>query len=127
MEESLRELPKEPSQDSFSEIMRLIHEFTRSLGSHLEGIPDEDGLLQALLPEQEEFRRAVRSTAPKFRPYEKKYAGKRKLTRPLFLSNEEDDDDSDDESDDDDMSPGAVHHTPARFIYIDEVFDRATK
>ena len=71
------------------------------LTRHVQGVPDEDGLLQAILPAQEKFRLAIRETAPNFRPFEKRFEGKRHMGRVTFLAAEEgrtfDDEDSVDE------------------------------
>lgn len=71
------------------------------LTRHVQGVPDEDGLLQAILPAQEKFRLAIRETAPNFRPFEKRFEGKRHMGRVTFLAAEEgrtfDDEDSEDE------------------------------
>lgn len=61
----------------------------RDLSRHLEGIPGEKQLLQSIGPDQERFRKAIRLTAPEFRPYERRHATKRKLPALSFLDNEE--------------------------------------
>lgn len=70
-QESLKTLPKPPSTDALTEILHLIGDFSRDLARHLEGTPDEDGLLQAIRPAHETFKRAIRATAPNFKPFEK--------------------------------------------------------
>lgn len=47
----------------------MLSQFSRDLSKHLEGIPLEDGLLQAIKPEQQKFKKAIRDTAPAFVPY----------------------------------------------------------
>jgi hypothetical protein len=125
------QLPKAPSQDPFSEITNLLHDFTRDLARHLLGVPDEDGLLQCIRPAHEAFRAAIRSTAPDFRPYERRYAAKRTLPKASFLSNEEEQDDvqSEDESDVYSSSalPSNASSSENKVIYIDEVNERARK
>ena len=44
-----------------------------------EGTPEADGLLQSIRPTQMRFRKAIRATAPAFRPYERRYAASRTL------------------------------------------------
>ena len=58
---------------------------------YVEGTPGADGLLQAIRPKQQEFKEAVRNTAPDFRPFEKTDDDlvAESLTVPEFLSNEE--------------------------------------
>ena len=51
-----------------SEILRLITEFVRAVEKQGEGEPGRDGLLQQIRPWQEEFRGAIRETAPCFVP-----------------------------------------------------------
>ncbi|KAF7977729.1 hypothetical protein HWV62_2796 [Athelia sp. TMB] len=107
----IQALPKPPSEDPFSEVLHLIGAFTRSLSHHLEGTPASDGLIQSIRPMQIQFQRAIRATAPDFRPYERSEAHIRSLPEASFLENEE--------------------HFEARLedngkeIFIDEVFDRA--
>ncbi|KNZ72243.1 Interferon-induced GTP-binding protein Mx [Termitomyces sp. J132] len=68
---ALHNLPKPPSSDPRNEIASLLHAFVRDLARHVEGVP-EDGLLQAIRPTQEQFRRTIRMTAPDFQPFEKR-------------------------------------------------------
>ncbi|KIM86047.1 hypothetical protein PILCRDRAFT_5119 [Piloderma croceum F 1598] len=113
-ETSIHQLPKPPSSDPFGEVMRLIGDFTSSLSRHVEGTPDEDGLLQSIRPAQLRFQRAIRETVPEFLPYERRHAANRSLPAAEFLANEED-------SDEDEMDATNEKDT----IYIDEVFERA--
>jgi hypothetical protein len=119
-EAKLRQLPRPPSSDPFSDILSLIHSFIRDLERHVEGIPHKDGLLQLLRPAQQDFRKAIRATAPNFRPYETRHASSRKTkfdAEPKFLENEE----------------VIVEHdasdplTSQDAIYIDEVMQLATE
>ncbi|KAI0925224.1 hypothetical protein AcW1_007088 [Taiwanofungus camphoratus] len=68
-ENDIRSLPKPPSADPFAEILYMLSQFSRDLSKHLEGIPSKDGLLQAIKPEQQKFKKAIRDTAPVFVPY----------------------------------------------------------
>ena len=94
--------------------MSLIGEFTKHLSQHIEGTPNEGGLLQSIRPAQLRFQRAIRETAPEFLPYERRHAANRSLPAAEFLANEED-------SDEDEMDPTNEKDT----IYVDEVFERA--
>lgn len=95
----LGQLPREPSPDPRSEISTLLHIFTSDLLRHVEGVPDDDestfgsgiGLIQAIRPAQERFRRAIRETAPDFKPFERDSRGKKHLPRPAFLRSEDGD------------------------------------
>ncbi|KAJ7115622.1 P-loop containing nucleoside triphosphate hydrolase protein [Mycena crocata] len=91
--DGLHQLPKPPSSDPVGEIAALLHQFIRELDSILEGVPDEEGLLQTIRPAQERFRRAIRDTAPDFRPFEPDQEtqsdGPPPFPDPSFLSNED--------------------------------------
>ena len=127
-------LPKPPSDDPRGEISSLLHTFTSDLAQEVRGVPDEDGLLQAIRSAQEKFRRAIRMTAPDFRPFEQKFKGKRHLGPAKFLRSEEGverDEGSESEGNEEYSQP----ETPAskkrkrasspKTIYIDEVMERA--
>ncbi|KAF9555054.1 hypothetical protein CPC08DRAFT_643464 [Agrocybe pediades] len=97
----LSQLPPAPSSDPRSEISTLLHVFTNDLMHHIQGVADSDdanssfgsgvGLIQAIHPAQERFRKAIRDTAPNFRPFMRADAGKKHLPRASFLRSEEDD------------------------------------
>jgi hypothetical protein len=108
---ALNSLRKEPSNDPLNEIVTLLHTFTNDVAKHVEGVPHKSGLLQAIRPAQERFRRGIRVTAPKFRPYERAYVGHRHLPKPKFLTNEEEDDD--DEGSDIEDTKGFLEEAPA--------------
>lgn len=94
----------------------------RDLARHIDGVPDEDGLLQTIRPAQERFRRAIRATAPAFLPFEKRYAGKKSLEMAVFLSSEE----GGEEIPEEPVSFGSLAESPAGGeIYVDEVLARA--
>jgi hypothetical protein len=117
-EDSICKLPKPPSSDAFGEVLHLIRNFTRDLSRHLEGTPEREGLLQTIRPAQLQFQRAIRSTAPKFRPYEGGFYAIRTLPPPEFLSHEETENEELEVQDLDGFDPGSP-------VYIDEVFARA--
>jgi len=108
----MRELPKPPSSDAFGEVLHLVGDFARDLSRHLEGTPEEDGLMQRIRQAQLRFRTAIRATAPRFRPYEKKFLDARTLPSADFLSDEENEDEH---------SFGVIDTA----IYVDEVYERA--
>jgi GTP-binding protein EngB required for normal cell division len=72
-EQDLQLLPKPPSKNPCQDVLNLISNFTIDLSKHLEGIPDEEGLLQAIIRQQASFRRVIRATPPNFRPYERRH------------------------------------------------------
>jgi hypothetical protein len=64
----LEDLPPPPSSAPLSEVLRLITDFTKEVGKQGEGIPGYDGLLHQVKQPQDEFRIAIRRTAPCFVP-----------------------------------------------------------
>jgi hypothetical protein len=130
----LHGLPKPPSDDPRGEISSLLHIFTSDLAHEIQGVPDEDGLLQTIRFAQEKFRRAIRMTAPEFRPFELKFKGKRHLGPAKFLRSEEGgewDQGSESEGDDEYSEPGTSNSkkrkraSSSKTIYIDQVMERA--
>ncbi|KAL1690988.1 P-loop containing nucleoside triphosphate hydrolase protein [Schizophyllum commune] len=87
--EMLEQLPPPPSADPRADIMRLVHAFTKAVAVEVAGVPDPDGLHQKLRPAQDTFRRAIRGSAPAFRPYERRFADERSFSAPGFLENED--------------------------------------
>lgn len=85
----LNDLPSPPSRDPKGEIYRLVTSFTQDLSRCIEGSPEADGILQSIRPLQEKFRKAIRATAPNFRPYKRGGGGGKEFYNPGFLSNEE--------------------------------------
>ncbi|XP_006461433.1 hypothetical protein AGABI2DRAFT_185678 [Agaricus bisporus var. bisporus H97] len=124
----LAQLPREPSKQPVNEVATLLHEFVADIAQHITGIPDENGLIQSIRPAQERFRTEVRATAPKFRSYEKKFAGTRSMPRAEFLDNE-DDGYSEDECDQFTASGTSTRKRKRRdsVVYVDEVFERAQR
>lgn len=80
--ELLSRLPPPPTSDPRSEILTLLHKFSQDLAQQIEGVPDginsaaEQGLIQAIRPEEEKFQKAIRATAPNFSPLEKSVSAK---------------------------------------------------
>lgn len=116
-DEALRSLPKPPSADPLGETLHLISAFVQDLSNHVEGTPNEQGLLQAIRPAHLGFKSSIRATAPNFKARrcngivgeEMEFAD----AAPAFLRNEEDT-----------SVPLSVTSKP---IYIDEVMKRADK
>ncbi|KAJ2922809.1 hypothetical protein H1R20_g14301, partial [Candolleomyces eurysporus] len=138
--QNLKDLAPAPSTDPFNDIAKLIHDFTVDLRQQVIGVPDEDGLLQAIRPAQQQLRTAIRRTAPEFVPLSRESAPSFTLPRVKFLDNEEElvaGEDADDESEDDSEDEGVPQAgyllgpfgppTPQQSsaIYVDEVYDRA--
>jgi hypothetical protein len=96
----------------------------------MEGVPNEDGLIQLIRPAQEKFKLAIRQTAPEFRPFEKRFAGSKTFGRAKFLKNEEGGVSGTDDDEDGDVDPsfkpkGRSIGRKSRKVYIDEVLKRA--
>ncbi|PFH50434.1 hypothetical protein AMATHDRAFT_60959 [Amanita thiersii Skay4041] len=107
-EKNLRELPKEPSKEPFSEIMDLFYKFCIDVSRHSDGVPEPDGLHQSIRPLQDDFRKAIQGTIPRFSPFSR--SSEEEIRRPSFLETEEANEESDDR---------------ARFTYyIDEVMQK---
>ena len=132
--ELLDTLPKPPSDDPRGEISSLLHTFTSDLAQEVRGVPDEDGLLQAIRPAQEKFRRAIRMTAPNFRPFEKKFEGRRHLGKATFLHCEEGEEWNEGSENESNTEWGSEIDPPisikrnsksSNVIYIDQVMERA--
>jgi hypothetical protein len=107
-------LPDPPSSEPMVEIMKRIGDFVRSIEHIVAGAPDENGLIQALLRPREQFRRAIRETAPDFRPFEqpRNVSAAPVLPQPRFLLNEE----------------AELEWQPndaGRIVFVDEVMNRA--
>src|SRR5437588_12965701 len=85
------QLPKAPSSDAVGEVWHVVGEFMRKLSRRLEGTSDEGGLLQKIRPHQDDFKRAIRTTAPNFIPWEQNSPRENQdLPAADFLANEED-------------------------------------
>jgi hypothetical protein len=83
-------LPSPPSSEPVAEILRLIGAFVRSIDQLVSGTPGENGLMQTLRGPQNEFKRAIRQTAPDFRPLERpEVVDPQPVPSPSFLSSEE--------------------------------------
>jgi hypothetical protein len=132
--ELLDSLPKPPSDDPRGEISSLLHTFTSNLAQEIRGVPDEDGLLQAIRPAQETFRRAIRMSAPNFRPFEKKFGGTRHLGKATFLHREEGEEWNEGSESESNAEPYFEPDPPisikrkgssSKVIYIDQVMERA--
>ncbi|KAG9102798.1 hypothetical protein FRC06_001100 [Ceratobasidium sp. 370] len=92
--ESLRALPAEVSDDPAAAVLNLVTDFHRKVETHVEGIPNSDGLIQQIHEAQGKFRQAVRRSAPDFRPFKRPLNDEEKENVPkmpgvAFLSEEE--------------------------------------
>ncbi|KAH7334548.1 P-loop containing nucleoside triphosphate hydrolase protein [Rhizoctonia solani] len=91
--EGLRSLPAEVSEDPAGAVLNLVMDFHRDVNTHVEGIPDADGLIQKFREANTRFRKSIRSSAPSFRPYKSKYDKDSKYAMPKvdFLADEDED------------------------------------
>lgn len=89
--QDISRLPKPPSSEPVSEILKLIGASVRSIQTLVDGVPDEHGLLQTLRGPRDEFKEAIRQTAPYFMPLESyrivEFPGR--VPRFSFLESEE--------------------------------------
>ncbi|PPQ82662.1 hypothetical protein CVT24_004200 [Panaeolus cyanescens] len=146
--DEIASLPREP-RNGYT-IFTLVKEFTNDLARHIRGVPDDPntdslGLIQSIRPGQENFRRAIRKTAPRFRPFGRCDDGIKHLRKPLFFVQEESGDTDGDMSEENDepVSPstGAIDQysdfsnvRKRKFsqitqnkIYIDDILERANR
>jgi hypothetical protein len=74
-----------------------LHIFTSDLRRYVAGVPDDDerstsgagnGLIQTIRHAKDRFRRAIRETAPTFKPIEGGTRGKKQVPRPEYLRSE---------------------------------------
>ena len=64
-------MPAPVSSESLSAMINIIEAFCREVGVHVEGKPsDEHGLVQQINVKREEFKTAILSLTPKFKPYD---------------------------------------------------------
>lgn len=89
--ENLRALPPEISDDPAATVLNLVMDFHRDVSTHVEGIPDGNGLIQQFRIVNTKFRDSIRGSAPSFRPYKSKYEKDKKCIMPeiRFLSEED--------------------------------------
>lgn len=94
--------------------MTLITDFVRSIEDLVGGSPDDDGLIQALREPQNQFRRAIRQTAPDYRPLERPndIRAMPELPPLSFLANEEAGEDYE-------------HSDPSKAIFVEDVMKTA--
>ncbi|KAI0245062.1 P-loop containing nucleoside triphosphate hydrolase protein [Lactifluus subvellereus] len=106
-------LPKPPSSEPVAEILTLITDFVRSVEDLVGGSPDENGLIQALREPRVHFKKAVRQTAPDFRPLERPNDVRAMPDLPplTFLFNEEEE--------------GYEPSDPSKAIFVEDVMKMA--
>jgi len=98
-----------------NEVANILHEFVADLGRQIAGVPNKKGLIQSFRPAQERFRRGIRSTAPQFRPYERKFCLSWEMPRATFLDHESDRSENEDD----------IKQQKGCIVFVDEVFERA--
>jgi hypothetical protein len=67
----LQSLPQEISGDPSATVLNLVMDFHRDVNAHVEGIPEDDGLIQQLRAAQDRFRKTIKASTPEFRPYKR--------------------------------------------------------
>lgn len=112
-QQDISQLPSPPSSEPIAEIMKLISAFVQSMKDLVDGIsPDEDGLIQKLHGPRDEFKKAIRQTAPYFLPLERSLVVDTTPVLPSFLSSEE--------------AEWEEEHNDGRLpIFIDDVSEKA--
>jgi hypothetical protein len=103
-----------------NEVSIILHDFVADLSRQISGVADKDGLIQSIRPAQECFRRKIRSTAPRFKPYERKFGGVISMPGADVLDAEE----TDASVDEEEPIPGIANSTA---IHVDEVFKMAQR
>jgi hypothetical protein len=113
---ALGSLPRPPSNEPVADIYTLLSTFARDVAAEIGGTPDENGLIQAIRPLQEGFRREIRATAPQFVPYSRKNAGEERAPLPIagFLEAEEE-------------PMEDAHQLSGSEIFIDDVMERSSR
>lgn len=92
--EMISRLAPPPSSDPRSEILTLLQMFVQDVSQNVKGISEDFGfttpsrLIQSTTPEQDNFKRAIRTTAPEFWPFEARILNG-KLPPADFLHDEE--------------------------------------
>ena len=126
-------MPKARSNDAVSEIYDMITRFAREVEGHVEGIKEDADLFQVFRTEKLHFMKAIRCTAPGFRPWiESKSKPKasakpdpleppKTLPPPDFLASEEVDLSPKPLSDDEEPPESGLG---AKAIFIEEIQDR---
>ena len=120
--EQIELLPKPPPQNALNEVAKLIKDFDADVRRHIEGVPYKEGIIQRIRIPQEEFCRAIRATAPDFRPFDQptnpELGINETLPKPEFLQIEEEEDSQQRE-----LASENEHETlqDSAVIYIDEV------
>ncbi|KAF8600340.1 P-loop containing nucleoside triphosphate hydrolase protein [Ceratobasidium sp. AG-I] len=70
----LQKLPEEPSDDPAGALVAILVEFGRDVTRNVDGVPGAGGLVQQLRAQYLKFRKAIRHTAPNFRPFKRKFS-----------------------------------------------------
>lgn len=95
-------------------MLGLLNEFSRGLAQHMQGTPGANGLLQMIKPRQLRFRKAIRATAPDFKPFERcEYTREGPAPIPEFLKGEEDE--------------ATLSVVEGKAMYLDDVWSYAQK
>ncbi|KAJ3560537.1 hypothetical protein NP233_g10774 [Leucocoprinus birnbaumii] len=128
------DLPKPPPRNALNEVARLIKDFDADVRHHIEGVPYKEGIIQQIRGPSKKFRRAIRATAPEFKPFdasifeacEVEYISegsrprRRAPAAPDFLKHEEEETTVEEESEISDDEYDSSEHC----IYINEVHRR---
>ena len=127
VQNDLGSLPAAPSKDPGTEVNTLLFQFASSLKSEIQGTTSDRGIHQAIRSDAESFRRAIRYTAPNFRPYNSAGEGFYQLEPAPFLIEMEEEDFEGCQ----DLFKSSASHPQDKInrpkIFIDQVMKRAQK
>lgn len=66
-------MPEPITTETLPAMIRIVDDFCQDIKNHVEGVPsDNHGLVQSINTKREEFKTAILSLSPKFKPYDPK-------------------------------------------------------
>ncbi|QRV97584.1 dynamin central region protein [Ceratobasidium sp. AG-Ba] len=68
----LHSLPSEAPKDPTATVLHAVLNFHRDVSKYIEGVPDSPGITRQLQTARDNFYQTVKTSAPEFRPYERK-------------------------------------------------------
>lgn len=70
-ENELRSMPGSISSDTLPAMLKILETFCTEVSSHVEGRPsEENGLVQLINHKRDDFKTAILSLSPRFKPYD---------------------------------------------------------
>ena len=125
----LSKLPPGVAENPASELLRIVTSFSTEFGQLCSGVSDYAQLIQQCKPAYDDFKTAIRRTAPDFRPYTEKEKKKYGYSAINLDDPEEDslsdgsEDGSLERSEGRDEQDGEIvlHSDTPKILYVDEV------